>query len=150
MADHVDRVRKQIPATPPESPPVGFAGQNGFSTPLFPSKPNILYIMADQLAAPQLKMYNKNSQIKTPHLDKLAEQSVVFDSAYCNSPLCAPSRMAMITGQLPSKIGAYDNASPIPEDTPHTPTTCERKATSASSVARCTSSASSSTGMSEG
>ncbi|KAK0356040.1 hypothetical protein LTR94_006288 [Friedmanniomyces endolithicus] len=113
-----ERLRKQLPDTPPVSPPVGFAGQNGFSTPLFPSQPNILYIMADQLSAPQLKMYNKASQIKTPHLDKLAERSVVFDSAYCNSPLCAPSRMAMITGQLPSKIGAYDNASPIPEDTP--------------------------------
>ena len=115
--DPVQRLRK-LPDTPPTSPPVGFAGQNGFSTPLFPSQPNILYIMADQLAAPQLKIYNEKSQIKTPHLDKLAEQSVVFDSAYCNSPLCAPSRMAMITGQLPSKIGAYDNASPITEDTP--------------------------------
>lgn len=118
MEDHAARLRKQIPDTPPVSPPTGFAGQNGFSTPLFPTQPNILYIMADQLAAPQLKMYNDKSQIKTPNLDKLAESSVVFDSAYCNSPLCAPSRMAMITGQLPSKIGAYDNASPIPEDTP--------------------------------
>lgn len=115
--DPVERTR-QLPATPPESPPVGFAGQNGFSTPLFPQQPNILYIMADQLAAPQLKLYNEKSQIKTPNLDKLAERSVVFDSAYCNSPLCAPSRMSMITGQLPSKIGAYDNAAPIPEDTP--------------------------------
>lgn len=118
METLADPLRRKLPDTPPVSPPVGFAGQNGFSTPLFTSKPNILYIMADQLAAPQLKMYNKDSQIKTPHLDKLAEKSVVFDSAYCNSPLCAPSRMAMITGQLPSKIGAYDNASPIPEDTP--------------------------------
>jgi len=118
MDDHIQRFRKQIPDTPPVSPPTGFAGQNGFSTPLFPSKPNILYIMADQLAAPQLKMYNQDSQIQTPNLDKLADRSVVFESAYCNSPLCAPSRMAMITGQLPSKISAYDNASPIPEDTP--------------------------------
>ena len=116
--DHVDRFRKQLPATPPVSPPVGFTGQNGFSTPLFPSRPNILYIMADQLAAPQLKMYNADSVIQTPHLDRLAQRSVVFDSAYCNAPLCAPSRMAMMTGQLPSRIGAYDNASPIPEDTP--------------------------------
>lgn len=74
--------------------------------------------MADQLAAPLLKMYNERSQIRTPNLDKLAEQSVVFDSAYCNSPLCAPSRMAMITGQLPSKIGSYDNASSISSDIP--------------------------------
>nr|OQO16855.1 hypothetical protein B0A51_16320 [Rachicladosporium sp. CCFEE 5018] len=119
MADHVDRFRSRaLPDTPPASPPTGLLGQNGFSTPLFQDRPNILYIMADQLAAPLLKMYNPKSQIKTPHLDKLAEQSVVFESAYCNSPLCAPSRMAMITGQLPSKIGAYDNASPIAEDTP--------------------------------
>lgn len=114
--DPVQRV-KQIPDTPPVSPPTGFVGQDGFSMPLFQEKPNILYIMADQLAAPLLKMYNKDSQIKTPNLDKLAERSVVFDSAYCNSPLCAPSRMAMVTGQLPSKIGAYDNAAPITEDT---------------------------------
>ncbi|SMQ45037.1 unnamed protein product [Zymoseptoria tritici ST99CH_3D7] len=75
-------------------------------------EPSILYIMADQLAAPQLKIYNEDPQIKTPNLDKLAERSVVFDSAYCTSPLRAPSRMAMITGQPPSEIGAYDNASP--------------------------------------
>ncbi|KAI7003580.1 choline-sulfatase, partial [Hortaea werneckii] len=118
MEGLAERLKKELPDTPPVSPPTGFAGQNGFSTPLFPQKPNILYIMADQLAAPQLKAYNKDSQIKTPNIDKLAEKSVVFDSAYCNSPLCAPSRMSMITGQLPSKIGAYDNASPIPEDTP--------------------------------
>lgn len=81
-------------------------------------KPNILYIMADQLAAPQLKMYNKDSQIKTPNLDRLAETSVQFDSAYCPSPLCAPSRMSMITGLLPMKIGAFDNASQINSEIP--------------------------------
>ena len=81
-------------------------------------KPNILYIMADQLAAPQLKMYNPDSQIKTPNLDRLASTSVQFDSAYCPSPLCAPSRMSMISGLLPMKIGAYDNASEIGSDIP--------------------------------
>ncbi|KAG6013112.1 hypothetical protein E4U54_007071 [Claviceps lovelessii] len=81
-------------------------------------KPNILYIMADQLAAPQLKMYNPQSQIKTPNLDRLAASSVQFDSAYCPSPLCAPSRMSMITGLLPMKIGAYDNASQINSEIP--------------------------------
>ncbi|KAM0288006.1 hypothetical protein ACHAQH_000074 [Verticillium albo-atrum] len=81
-------------------------------------QPNILYIMADQLAAPQLKMYNPESQIKTPNLDGLAAKSVQFDSAYCPSPLCAPSRMSMITGLLPMGIGAYDNASQISSDIP--------------------------------
>ncbi|KAK4100673.1 choline-sulfatase [Parathielavia hyrcaniae] len=81
-------------------------------------QPNILYIMADQLAAPLLKMYNPDSQIKTPHLDALAARSVQFDSAYCPSPLCAPSRMSMITGLLPMKIGAFDNATQISSDVP--------------------------------
>lgn len=81
-------------------------------------QPNILYIMADQLAAPLLKMYNAQSQIKTPNLDKLAENGVVFSNAYCPSPLCAPSRMSMVTSQLPTKIGAYDNANSIGSDVP--------------------------------
>lgn len=81
-------------------------------------RPNILYIMADQMAAPLLAFHDKDSPIKTPHLNKLAEEGVVFDSAYCNAPLCAPSRFVMVTGQLPSKIGAYDNASDLPADVP--------------------------------
>jgi choline-sulfatase len=81
-------------------------------------KPNILYIMADQLAAPMLKIHDPNSPIKTPNIDRLAEDGVVFDNAYCNSPLCAPSRFCMVTGQLPYKIGAYDNASHLNADIP--------------------------------
>lgn len=77
-----------------------------------------MYIMADQLTAPLLRMHDPSSRIKTPNLDALAETGVVFDSAYTPSPLCAPSRMAMVSGQLPSKIGAYDNAAEIPASTP--------------------------------
>jgi len=83
-----------------------------------PKKPNILYIMADQMAAPLLKMNNPDSVIKTPNLDELAKTGVVFSSAYCNSPLCAPSRFTMCTGQLPSKIGGYDNASVLNSEVP--------------------------------
>lgn len=92
------------------------ASQSG-STPAS-SKPNVLFVMADQLAAPQLRMYNEKSQILTPNLDRLAKDAVVLESAYCNSPLCAPSRMALVTGQLPSKIGSYDNAASISSDHP--------------------------------
>ena len=81
-------------------------------------RPNVVYIMADQMAAPLLHMYNKDSVIKTPNLDRLAEQAVVFDSAYCNSPLCAPSRFTMCTGQLPSKIGGYDNGADFSSSIP--------------------------------
>ena len=74
------------------------------------TKPNILFVMADQMCAPILPLYDENSPIKMPNLTRLAKDSVVFDSAYCNSPLCAPSRFVLMSGQLPSKIGAYDNA----------------------------------------
>lgn len=83
-----------------------------------PKKPNLLYIMADQMAAPLLKINNPDSVIKTPNIDELASTGVVFTSAYCNSPLCAPSRFTMCTGQLPSKIGGYDNASEFHSEVP--------------------------------
>jgi len=79
---------------------------------------NILFIMADQMAAPMLPLHNSASTIKMPNLQRLAASSVVFDAAYCNSPLCAPSRFTLVSGQLPSKIGAYDNAADFPADVP--------------------------------
>lgn len=79
--------------------------------------PNILCIMADQLTAPALPFYG-HPLVKAPHLTTLAEGGVVFENAYCNSPLCAPSRFSMLTGKLPSRIGAYDNAANFPADIP--------------------------------
>ncbi len=73
--------------------------------------------MADQLAARALSVYG-GSVARTPQIDSLADRGVVFDSFYCNSPLCAPSRFSFMAGQLPSKIGAYDNAAEFPADVP--------------------------------
>ena len=81
-------------------------------------RPNILFIMADQMAAPLLPLHDPKSPIRMPNLMGLAEQGVVFDSAYCNSPLCAPSRFSLVSGQLPSRIGAYDNAADFAADIP--------------------------------
>ena len=72
--------------------------------------PNIVLIMADQLA-PQFTGAYGHPVVKTPHIDALAARGMRFDSAYCNSPLCAPSRFSFMSGQLVSRIGAYDNAS---------------------------------------
>ena len=79
--------------------------------------PNILLVMADQLAAPALPAYG-HRQVLAPHLDALARQAVVFDSAYCNFPICAPSRFSMLSGRLPHAIEAWDNASEFPAATP--------------------------------
>ncbi|MBS0580522.1 MAG: choline-sulfatase [Proteobacteria bacterium] len=82
-----------------------------------PEQPNILILMADQLTAGALPAYG-NRIAKTPHIDALARAGVVFDAFYCNSPLCAPSRFSFMSGQLPSKIGAFDNAAEFPAQIP--------------------------------
>lgn len=80
-------------------------------------KPNILIVMADQLTASALRTYGGRTAL-TPHIDALAREGVVFDSFYCNSPLCAPSRFSFLAGQLPAQIGAYDNAAEFPAQIP--------------------------------
>jgi len=81
------------------------------------NKPNILFIQADQLTASLLASYG-NVVAKTPHLDKLADASTVFENAYSNFPLCAPSRFSMLSGMLASRIGAYDNGAEFPSAVP--------------------------------
>lgn len=81
------------------------------------TQPNILLIMADQLA-PQFTGAYGHPVVKTPHLDALAAKGARFDAAYCNSPLCAPSRFSFMSGQRISKIGAYDNAAEFPSSVP--------------------------------
>src|ERR1700677_4208742 len=81
------------------------------------NRPNVLILMADQLTARALPAYG-NRVAKTPHIDALAESGVVFDSFYCNSPLCAPSRFSFLSGRQVSAIGAYDNAAEFPSQVP--------------------------------
>ncbi|MDX6628600.1 MAG: choline-sulfatase [Gaiellales bacterium] len=81
------------------------------------ARPNILLVMADQLAAAHLPPYG-NAVVHAPRLAALAREGVVFENAYCASPLCAPSRFALLTGRRPSSIGAYDNAAELPAATP--------------------------------
>lgn len=73
--------------------------------------------MVDQLTSFVLNAYG-GTVCKTPHIDALAKRGVVFENAYCPYPLCAPSRFGMMTGRLPSKIGAYDNGAELPAATP--------------------------------
>ena len=74
-----------------------------------PTSPNILFIMADQLAPQFLPCYG-HGIVHAPTISRLADQGVVFDAAYTNFPLCAPSRFVMLSGRLPSAIAAWDNA----------------------------------------
>ncbi len=68
-------------------------------------KPNILFITTDQQRKDTLGCYG-NHRIRTPNLDRLAAEGVVFDRAYCESPICIPSRVTMITGKNAAHHGA--------------------------------------------
>lgn len=72
-------------------------------------RPNILFVMADQMSAKALPFYG-HPVVKAQTLTRLANEGVVFQNAYCNAPLCGPSRNSMMTGRLPSRVGGYDNA----------------------------------------
>jgi len=80
-------------------------------------RPNILILQADQLGAHALPAYG-NPIVRTPNIDRLAAEGAVIDEAYCNFPLCAPSRFSMMSGQLCSRIGAYDNGAEFPSEVP--------------------------------
>jgi choline-sulfatase len=80
-------------------------------------QPNILIIMADQLAPAFLPAYGHRI-VKTPHIDALAAEGVVFENAYCASPLCSPSRASFMAGLLPSRTRVYDNAAEFAADIP--------------------------------
>jgi iduronate 2-sulfatase len=70
------------------------------------AKPNVLLICADDLK-PLLGCYGDKA-IKSPHIDRLATRGVVFERAYCNQAVCAPSRNALLTGVRPTTLGIYD------------------------------------------
>ncbi|MEK3934870.1 sulfatase-like hydrolase/transferase [Sporosarcina sp. FSL W7-1349] len=72
---------------------------------------NLLFIMSDEHNKEMTGCYG-HPVVKTPNIDKLASNGVRFESAYCNSPICVPSRASMATGRYPHQIESWDNAHP--------------------------------------
>ncbi len=69
---------------------------------------NLLLIMCDQLRADVLGCYG-DDYVKTPNIDRLAEEGIVFDNAYSPTPVCVPARHAVISGKKPYKLGMLEN-----------------------------------------
>ena len=71
------------------------------------SKPNIVFILADDLGSWALGT-NGNNEIVTPNIDFLAQEGVKFDNFFCVSPVCSPARASLLTGKIPSQHGIHD------------------------------------------
>ncbi|MBT3192098.1 MAG: sulfatase-like hydrolase/transferase [Verrucomicrobia bacterium] len=84
------------------------------------NKPNLLFIYTDEQAFNTLAAYG-NSQIEMPNLNRLAEQSVVFNQAYVTQPVCTPSRSTLLTGLYPHANGCTENNVPLSLETPCLP-----------------------------
>jgi choline-sulfatase len=81
------------------------------------TKPDLVLVLADQLAATALPSYG-NEVVLAPNLERLGREGIVFERAFCPSPLCVPSRAALMSGLLPSQTGAIDNAGELPAGIP--------------------------------
>jgi len=80
-------------------------------------RPNLLFLFSDQHAQKITGCYG-DKIVQTPNLDRIAASGVVFDNAYCPSPLCVPSRMSLLTGRYPSQQEVWMNDDFLASDIP--------------------------------
>mgnify|MGYP001278661836 CR=1 FL=1 len=80
-----------------------------------PSPPNILWICTDQQRFETLRSFG-NPHAQTPHLDRLVAEGTSFSNAFCQSPVCAPSRASFLTGRYPRTTRCRQNGQSIPPD----------------------------------
>lgn len=71
--------------------------------------PNVLMIIVDDMND-WVNALKGHPQVKTPHIDRLAERGMLFSNAHVMAPVCNPSRVAAMTGLNPSTTGIYDNS----------------------------------------
>jgi arylsulfatase A-like enzyme len=75
-------------------------------------RPNVLLVVVDDLND-WIGCLGGHPDTRTPHIDRLAARGLLFTRAYCNAPLCNPSRASLFTGIRPSTSGVYDNRQPF-------------------------------------
>jgi len=81
-------------------------------------KPNILFVITDQQFAEAMSCRMGNQFVKTPNMDKMAADGVIFTQAYCSNPISVPSRSSMFTGRYTHETGMTRNPKvkePVPE-----------------------------------
>ena len=91
---------------------------------LDPTRPNVLFLLSDEHAFRYLSFLSDaegGEPVRTPTLDALARRGTLFDNAYCQMPLCTPSRICMLTGRDQEHCGAWTNNAIFPPDIPTLP-----------------------------
>ena len=79
-------------------------------------KKNVLFIGVDDLRV-ELECYG-DEYMKTPNIDALVRQGLLFENAYCQQAICAASRISLLTGMRPDSTGVYDLQHPLNETLP--------------------------------
>ena len=72
-------------------------------------RPNVLFLAVDDMRDWTSFLGGYSGKVRTPNLDRLASRGVAFTNAHCASPVCCPSRTAILTGLMPSSSGIYNN-----------------------------------------
>ena len=76
---------------------------------------NVVYIFSDELRQDAVGCYGNSAGImKTPNIDSIASRGVMYQNCFCNSPLCLPARVSLLTGRYPDNTAAYDNEAAVP------------------------------------
>jgi arylsulfatase A-like enzyme len=94
---------------------VPLAALHGAGTPNPPTKPNIVFILADDLGWSDTTLYGMTRFYQTPNLERLAKGGMTFTQAYSASPLCSPTRSAILTGLSPARTGITTPNCHLPE-----------------------------------
>ncbi len=76
------------------------------------NRPNVLFISFDDLNH-YVGFLDRAPNAITPHFNRLAERCTVFERAYCQAPICNPSRASLMSGLRPSTTGVYNNRQPL-------------------------------------
>ncbi|NJK85026.1 MAG: sulfatase-like hydrolase/transferase [Bacteroidales bacterium] len=94
---------------------VGCSNQKGNDQPENPPRPNIIWIVSED-NSPLLGCYG-DKIARTPNIDKLASEGIVYDNAFSNAPVSAPSRSTLITGMYANSLGTQHMRceNPVPD-----------------------------------
>ncbi len=96
----------------------GSAVAAGFPAPAATRRPNVLFIISDQLALEAISAHGC-TDVHTPNIDRLVRGGVSFRESYTSYPLCSPARSSMLTGRMPSETGVVNNGIPIRSTIPN-------------------------------